>query len=171
MEIVVAEEKHLDAMASIVERAKAAMAARGLDQWQRGYPDRAVLEADVAGRAAYAAIDGSEVVGLFCYREGPEESYERIEGAWRTDGPYAAVHRLAVDPGLRGRGIAGALLDRACETARAGGLASVRVDTHADNAPMRRAVEKAGFEPRGTIRLIGGPEDGAPRLAYERAVR
>ena len=30
-------------------------------------------------------------------------------------------------------------------------MVSVRIDTHADNAPMRRAVEKFGFVPCGDI--------------------
>ena len=32
---------------------------------------------------------------------------------------------------------------------------------------MRRALEKAGCTPCGTIYLIGGREDGDPRVAYE----
>ena len=43
----------------------------------------------------------------------------------------------------------------------------MRIDTHAENLPMQRALEKAGFTPCGMIYLIGGREDGDPRLAYE----
>ncbi len=92
------------------------------------------------------------------------------EGEWLTDGPYATVHRCAVDPTCRGRGIIGELFAFACEKAAAEGMASVRIDTHADNAPMRRAVEKFGFIPCGDITLREGPEAGAPRIAFEKVL-
>ena len=41
---------------------------------------------------------------------------------------------------------------------------SLRIDTHADNAPMRGLLRKLGFAQCGTIRLA----DGSPRLAFER---
>lgn len=170
MEIVAAKDQHLEAMMAIVNQAKAAMAAQGLDQWQRGYPDRAVLAADVAEGAAYVALDEGRVAGMFRYCDEPEASYERIQGSWRASGPYATIHRCAVDPDLRGRGIVGAIFAFACEKARGEGMASVRVDTHADNAAMRRAVEKAGFEQCGIVRIVGGLEDGSPRVAYERVL-
>ena len=46
------------------------------------------------------------------------------------------------------------------------GYASVRVDTHQGNLPMRRMLEKNGFEYCGTIHLL----DGQSRVAYERLV-
>ncbi len=170
MEIVIARPEQLDAIVALTERAQAAMAALRLDQWQNGYPNRAVWEADIAAGGAYAALDEGRVAGMMRYCTGPDPSYATIDGAWLTDGPYAAIHRLAVDPDLRGRGLAGTLLAFACEKAAAEGLASVRIDTHADNVPMQRALAKAGFARCGTVTLAEGLEAGAPRLAYERAL-
>ena len=171
MDIIVARPEHLDALGAVTERAQAAMAALGLDQWQSGYPNRAVWEADVAAGRAWVALDAGRVAGMMCYCTGPDPSYASIDGAWLTAGPYASVHRLAVDPDRRGGGLAGTLLAFACDRAAAEGLASVRIDTHADNAPMRRAVAKAGFAPCGVITLAEGAEAGAPRLAFERPLR
>lgn len=39
----------------------------------------------------------------------------------------------------------------------------LRADTHRDNLPMQRVLEKAGFSLRGVIYV----EDGSERLAYE----
>ena len=149
MEIVVAEPEQVDAMVAITEQARANMAAMGIDQWQCGYPDRGTWEADVAAGAAYVALDEGRVVAVFRYADEPEAAYETLEGEWLTDGPYATVHRCAVDPACRGRG---------------------SIDTHADNAPMRRAVEKFGFVPCGDITLTEGPEAGAPRIAFEKVL-
>ena len=52
--------------------------------------------------------------------------------------------------------------------ARELGFASLRIDTHPGNLPMQRALQKAGFTPCGTIRLVGGCEDGDERIAFEK---
>ena len=170
MEIVVAEPEQVDAIVAITEQARANMAAMGIDQWQRGYPDRGTWEADVAAGAAYVALDEGRVVAVFRYADEPEAAYETLEGGWLADGPYATVHRCAVDPACRGRGIIGELFAFACEKATVDGMVSVRIDTHADNAPMRRAVEKFGFVFCGGITLTEGPEAGAPRIAFEKVL-
>jgi hypothetical protein len=51
--------------------------------------------------------------------------------------------------------------------ARAAGMPALRIDTHGGKAPMKRALDKAGFTPCGEIILVGGCENGDPRDAYE----
>ena len=170
MRIIPATEEHLDAIEAITDQAKASMAALGFDQWQRGYPNRAGWEADIAEGAAYVAVDDAGVAGMFYYGSEPEAAYETLDGSWLTDGPYATVHRCAVAGDRRGQGIIGQLFAFACEKAAAEGMASVRIDTHHDNAPMRRAVEKFGFVPCGDITLLDGAEAGSPRIAFEKVL-
>lgn len=170
MRIIPATEEHLDAIAAITDQAKASMAALGFDQWQRGYPNRAVWEADIAEGAAYVAVDEHGVAGMFRYGNEPEAAYDTLQGRWLTAGPYATIHRCAVADDRRGQGIIARLFAFACEKAAAEGMASVRVDTHHDNAPMRRAVEKFGFEPCGDITLLDGAEAGSPRIAFEKTL-
>lgn len=170
MEIILAQPEHVDAMCAITEQAKANMAAMDIDQWQCGYPNRAVWEADVAAGGAYVILEEGQVAGMFRYADEPEAAYETLEGTWLTAGPYATVHRCAVNADLRGRGIIGELFAFACEKAAADGMVSVRIDTHADNAPMRRAVEKGGFKYCGEITLTEGVEAGAPRIAFEKVL-
>ena len=40
----------------------------------------------------------------------------------------------------------------------------LRIDTHADNKPMQRAIEKFGFVYCGIIKA----HDGTPRIAFEK---
>ncbi|MFR8832132.1 MAG: GNAT family N-acetyltransferase, partial [Eggerthella lenta] len=80
------------------------------------------------------------------------------------------VHRVAVASDGKNRGAATFLLARAEELARANGSASVRIDTHPGNAPMRKLLAKAGYEQCGII-YIAHAEGGTPeRIAYERLV-
>ena len=62
------------------------------------------------------------------------------------------------------------MLNFACDKAAQMRLASVRIDTHADNKPMQRALRKAGFSLCGVITLVEGNDAGAQRIAFEKLV-
>lgn len=90
--------------------------------------------------------------------EETEPDYAHIDGAWKADGPYGVLHRVAV--AVPGRGAAGFCMDWCFAR-----CPNLRMDTHRDNAPMQRALAKNGFVYCGVIRLRS---DGSQRLAYQR---
>ena len=169
----------LDAVMDIIEEARRTIAALGIDQWQHGSPNRAMLAEDIdleQGRCVTVAVDGDDeaVVGTFALIEDGEPTYDLIEdGQWLTsdrDGAggwsYLAIHRVAISVAHRGSGISTAILDYAADTARRLGRGSLRIDTHRGNLVMRRMLEKHGFVHCGTIYL----QNGDPRVAYERVL-
>ena len=102
------------------------------------------------------------VIAVFYFVQGPdiEPTYRVIEdGDWADDSPYGVVHRIATDGTVRGTGAF--CLDWAFEQ-----CGHLRIDTHGDNLPMQRLVEKVGFVRRGTIHVV---EDPYPRYAYEKS--
>ncbi|MDD6188448.1 MAG: GNAT family N-acetyltransferase [Clostridiales bacterium] len=167
MEFITANAGHIDALCRITDQAKAQLKGMGVDQWQRGYPNREVWENDIKNGAARVAVEDGKVLGAFTFLTEPEAAYAAIEGAWLADLPYASFHRVCVADGSKGLGVAGKLFDYGCGLARQLGLKSVRIDTHRENLPMQRALAKAGFTYCGVIRLIGGEEDGNERIAFE----
>ena len=56
------------------------------------------------------------------------------------------------------------------ELALGWGRGSVRIDTHPGNLPMQRMLEKQGYKKCGIIRICGGSEDGAVRIALEKVL-
>ena len=166
----------LDAVMEIIEEARRTIAALGIDQWQNGSPNRAMIEEDIAldqGRCAVMDDElAGKIVGTFALIEDGEPTYDVIEdGQWLTadrdeDGgwSYLAIHRVAISVANRGSGISTAILAYAAETARNLGRLSLRIDTHRGNVVMRRMLEKHGFVHCGTIHL----QNGDPRVAYER---
>lgn len=166
----------LDAVMKIIEEARCTIAALGIDQWQNGSPNRAMLAEDIAlGQGRCVILDGAEgdsIVGTFALIEAGEPTYDVIEeGQWLTsdrDGEgnwaYLAIHRVAISVANRGSGISTAILEYAAEVARGLGRRSLRIDTHRGNVVMRRMLEKHGFVHCGTIHL----QNGDPRVAYER---
>ena len=159
-------EADLPRIQELYDSARAALKAQGVDQWQDGpYPGAADARADMEQGVGYVAEEDGTVLAVACIAFGREPTYETIyEGSWAADPPaYGFLHRIAVAPQAKGKGVAGLLFDELKRRARERGLTVIRGDTHRDNLPMQRVMAKAGLACRGVILL----ENGDPRLAFE----
>lgn len=159
-----AVEADVPAIAWLYDQARAALKAAGVNQWQDGYPNADDALADIEAGRGYVLTEDSKVVAFACLGFGTDPTYTVIEqGSWLSQGEYGYLHRIAVDPTVKGRGAAGIFFDELKRLARERGLASVRGDTHRDNLPMQRVMAKNGLLCRGIIHV----EDGSERLAFE----
>ena len=142
------------------------MRASGTDQWQDGYPNAGTAAEDIERHIAWVAELEGRVVATAAVYAGHEPTYDAIyDGRWRTDcAEYGIIHRIAVDPAAKRRGVGSLVMDLCAQLARKSGLPSARCDTHEGNLAMRRALERNGYVYRGRIRLASG----AWRVAYER---
>ncbi|MBM6675214.1 N-acetyltransferase [Olsenella uli] len=156
-EIRLATAGDLGAVCAIYEAARTFMQTHGNPtQWPGDYPGLVDAEKDLAAGALWVLDEGSGPVAVMSVLPGPDPTYGVIEGEpWLNDDPYWVMHRLAVAESGRGAGTR--MLSWLCARHD-----NVRADTHADNVPMRRTLEKCGFVRRGTIWV----EDGTPRVAY-----
>lgn len=164
-----AEEGDLERIWEIVQQAKRQLAGLGISQWQKGYPYKETFAEDIRLGQAYVAVDGETICGAFAMTDGVEPSYLDIDGKWLTgpDARYMTLHRGCVADGYKGRGIVGLFFDFVLASAAERGCGSLRIDTHAGNIPMQRALDRAGFQRCGNIWLVGGSESGDHRVAYE----
>lgn len=157
----------LDTLMPIFEEARKTIAALGIDQWQKGYPSRPVIEEDIAKGISYVVLKDGEICGTFVLLCDGEPTYDKIyDGAWRTEQDYIAIHRVAIAVKHRGQGIAESMMAFAVAFAAEKERPSLRIDTHYGNAVMRRMLEKNGFVPCGTIFLLNGDK----RIAYEKLI-
>ena len=162
------------AVMEIIEEARRTIAALGIDQWQNGSPNEAMIGGDVEKGQGRVVEIGGAVVGTFAVIDDGEPAYAVIEdGGWLTpdrdttgEWTYIAIHRVAISVSHRGSGISTAMIRHAEETARSMGRRSLRIDTHEGNVVMRRMLERHGFVKCGIIHL----ENGDPRVAYEKIV-
>lgn len=141
----------------IYENARRFMAENGNpNQWGKTNPPRHTLERDIQLGQLYVVVREGKIRGVFAFIPGVDPTYGYIDGAWRSDQPYAAIHRVASD------GVGGIL----AEAVEFGWemIHHLRIDTHEDNWVMQRAIERAGFHKCGVIYL----ENGSPRIAYEK---
>ena len=166
--IVKTTKKDIDRVMVILGEARRSIGKLGIDQWQYGYPSRDIIKDDVDKRISYIVKDDSdEILGTFCLREDEEPTYKEIyDGVWLNSGVSFALHRIALCDNARGKGIAPRIIDFIIRKCRDEGVASVKVDTHQGNLPMRKMLEKNGFVYCGIIHLATGEE----RVAYEKTV-
>lgn len=147
------------------------LAAQGLDQWQHGYPAEEDFRRDIERGDGWLFTADGNPAGYLCISRRSEAAYTAIEGEWLScAGPYLTIHRIMVSDAYRGKGIASEMISLADDFAHAYCCAGVRIDTAPGNEPMRAMLLKNGFETCGTIRLVGGVDDGALRIALEKLV-
>ncbi len=159
-----ADENDIEDIMNIVAAARAYFRENGIDQWQGEYPSRELFSSDIARGELYVCSE-DVTVGVCAIVEGDEPSYHNVvEGSWLNERDYIAVHRIAVSPECKGKGVAGAFIKKAIEIALSRGLSDIRCDTHADNRNMRRMLEKNGFAFCCVVTLC---DDGAERVGYQ----
>ena len=163
--------KDLDILMPIFEEARGTIAKLGIDQWQDGYPSRAVIAADIEKKISYCVEIDGQICATFVLVDDGEILYDKIyDGHWLTGDEsqdYVAIHRVAVSVVRRGSGISTAMINYAADYANELGRASLRIDTHEGNVVMRRMLEKHEFVHCGTIYL----ETGEVRVAYEKLLK
>ena len=156
----------------IIRGAQAYLFSQGVDQWQNGYPPASALAADIADGVCHIFLEAGRAVGVITVRFGEEESYRLLTGgAWLTAGPYAVIHRVAVRKEQRGTGLIDRMMAFAEDSAKIAGCAGIRVDTHADNIPMRHVAARHGFTLCGEILLCRGTPQQMPRIAFEKKLK
>ena len=162
-----AEKRDFEAIMALIHRAQERIRLLGIDQWQDGYPEPELIAHDIENKIGCVFEDDGKIAAYLVLLDTPEPVYDALDGTWLTSGAaYATIHRMAIDDGHRGSGVAADMLRKAVEMAKAENLASVRADTHRGNKAMRRVLEKNGFVDCGEVTY---PVDaGDPiRVAYE----
>ena len=156
-----AEFADLSEILKIYKEARAFMRQTGNpNQWWDYHPAESILREDIPKRQLYVCEQDGQIGGVFAYIQGADPTYLQIEGgSWLNDEPYGVIHRIAV--AHRGQGLIARIFDWALAQ-----CPNLRIDTHVDNAPMRRALEKYGFSYCGVIRIFNGDE----RIAFHKCI-
>ncbi len=145
-----------------IEDARAYHRSLGFVQWHPGYPTLTTVEDDIEAGIGYVFAEDNEIYGYCCIIIGDEPAYRVINGAWKTNRPYAVVHRMAFSENARGKGLskkAFALIKDFCAE---NGIEAIRVDTQDENKVMQHILVRESFEYCGLITF-----DGGEKLAYE----
>ena len=152
-----AASQDLPRIREIYEMARQFMRKNGNhSQWGKGDEPEALIEEDIRQGNLYVLEEAGIHAG-FAFIIGEDPTYLEIEeGSWKSEEPYAAVHRVASDGTVQG--VLGHVMDY-CSAQ----VPHLRIDTHKDNKVMQHVLEKYGFVSCGIVHV----PDGSPRIAYE----
>jgi RimJ/RimL family protein N-acetyltransferase len=131
------------------------------EQWGDVHPPRELIVEDIGAGTSYVCVDDDDcVVAVFYFNIERDPTYSLIDGQWLNDRPYGVVHRIARARNAV-KGIGAFCIDWCFEQCH-----NVRIDTHEDNVPMIRLLEKLGFIYCGIIWI----ENGDERRAFQKVV-
>lgn len=152
-----ATPRDLPRIREIYEMARQFMRKNGNhSQWGKGDEPEALIEGDICQGNLYV-LEEAGIHAVFAFIIGEDPTYLEIEeGRWKSEEPYAAVHRVASDGNVQG--VLGHVMDY-CSAQ----VPHLRIDTHTDNKVMQHVLEKYGFVSCGIVHV----PDGSPRIAYE----
>lgn len=160
-------ENDLLAINQIVKEATAYLKEQGSPQWQDGHePHENVIREDMQKKASYVLTLKDEVVGTVALIAEKDPVYEAIDGHWQGDGdgPYVALHHVAVSQKHRGIGLGKSIILAAINQAQELGFEDIRIDTYPANQPMLAVIEKLGFTYCGMIYF---PFEHGERKAFQ----
>ena len=128
------------------------------NQWGKTNPPRERTETDLREENLYVVEIDNDIFAVFYYKFADDPTYKIIyNGEWLNEKPYGVIHRIAVSH--HRMGVAEQCYRYALHQCR-----NLRIDTHHDNIPMQRSLEKNGFQRCGIIHLANGD----PRIAYQK---
>ncbi len=131
-------------------------------QWGNTSPAIDLILRDLETGYGHVIEENGEIVGVFSFIIGEDPAYREIwDGpGWPNNEPYGTIHRIASNGKAKG-------IFAACVTWCEQRMDNIRVDTHADNAPMQHLARKYGFQRCGVIRTT----NGTLRTAFHKTVR
>ena len=157
-----ATTEDIDAVAQIMAAASGRLGAAGVDQWQRGYPNRESVERDVEQGVGMVLCEGTTILTYGAVIFTGEPAYDDLTGGeWLRTGDYACVHRLCVNEIFVGMGFSKRFME-AAEAMAAERVKSIRIDTRPDNLIMQGLVRSLGYTYCGDVVIE------SRRLAYEK---
>ena len=164
-----AKPNDIDVILDIIADAKTYLKKQGLSQWNLddGYPRKDDMLKDINNYSCYLYIENDLVIGCMSIIFTPDENYFEIDGKWLTNEAYASIHRIAINNNHHQKGVGIKMLLEAEEIVINKNVYSIKIDTHKDNIPMSKTIEKAGYTCCGIIKLKRSNIDNL-RNAYEK---
>ena len=166
MQILKADNTHLQDMNALISACRLNLVRSGVYQWDESYPDRDTVRQDIGQGELYIATLAGELVGGVTLNQNEDPEYSQI--TWRYAAPALVVHRLCVSPPHQGHGIGSALMAFAEEYARTAQLSSIRLDVYSDNSIAGNLYGRLGYTAAGQFAF---PSRKHPFYCMEKCIR
>ena len=147
----------------IINEGKNFQREQGFIQWTDEYPNMETIQSDIQNTKGYVLKVDDRIAGYMCIDFDGEPAYASIKGKWRTNEPYAVIHRISFRKEFRGMGLTDIAFQLIEELCIQNGIHCIRVDTDISNHRMQHILRKNGFKYCGKIMF-----QGSDRLAYDK---
>ena len=125
---------------------------KGINQWDRYYPNRFVIKEDLKQGNLFAMSEGKLLVGAIVLDTQESKKYKELQ--WGdVCGKPLVIHRLAVLPTYQGKGYGKMLLQFAEAFAGNNGYSSIRLDVYSGNSGALAMYERRGYKEVGAIKF------------------
>jgi len=162
-----ARQDEIGEIMELISKCVQVMQAAGSDQWDESYPNKEIIDLDIAQGTLYVCEEDQAIAGILVLDENASEEYKKIE--WKQNqGPHLIMHRLAVHPHIQGKGIATRLIAFAEDYAARNGYTSIRLDTYAKNTRALEIYPRLGYDHRGEV---GFPNRTANFPVFEKVLK
>lgn len=141
----------------LIEKCKIEMQNQGLEQWPDFYPNQSVIESDIINQALYLFVTDAGIEGLIVLDPEVPDVYQTVD--WKINSSSInSIHRLAVLPSGRSKGVGQKLVFHVENKAKKNGFTCIRLDTYSKNIRAGKFYQKLGYQKRGEIHLSFMPE-------------
>lgn len=166
MEIQVIELNELKAMIQLYAKITADLRKKGINQWDRFYPNRFIVKTDIKKGNLFGLSTDKKIIGAVAVDTNESKKYRKLK--WEDeDGKPLMIHRLAIHPDYQGMGYGKQLLQFAEDYTLINGYSSIRLDVFSLNSAAVKMYERSGYQERGMIRF---PFRTAPYKCFEKIV-
>jgi GNAT superfamily N-acetyltransferase len=133
----------INSIMQIVQETIFEMKSYNNTQWDENYPLESNFIDDINKGELYVVDEDGDVGGFACINKVEPEEYKDL--TWKLDTAALVIHRMAVNPKFRRKGIGTKLISFADELALEQNIKLLKTDTYSLNTKMQGLFEKCGY--------------------------
>ena len=145
-----AEKEEIDKLMTMYTDAIKEMNENGINQWDEIYPDRTILEDDIAKGQLYVGLFEDSIAAAYVLNQECDEEYRN--GLWNyPDATYAVIHRLCVNPIFQNQKLGRQTMLHIERELKKREIESIRLDAFTGNPFALKLYEKLGYLKVGIV--------------------
>ena len=156
----------VDSIMDIIKSTIEEMKTYNNTQWDESYPQAKDFIKDIESEELYVEAEGKEIKGFICINYIEPKEYDDLN--WVSNSKAMVIHRMAVNPKFRQKGIATKLIKLAEQLALDNNVVYLKTDTYSINTKMNSLFKKCGFNLVGEMSLLGKEK---PFFCYDKLLK
>lgn len=140
---------------SLIENAISDMDNKGINQWDKTYPNEKIIEEDILKEDLNIYEERGIIKGIIVLNEHQDIEYEQIKWSF-CSGRQLIIHRLCIDPKFQRQGIARILMEYAEKYAKENKYDAIRLDAFPQNPRACNLYTRAGYKKVGVVTFRKG---------------